>query len=53
MKSSTRDKAEGAFKKVKGKMKEETGKATRSRDLRDRADGRKNRRESAAQNRRC
>ncbi len=36
MKSSTRDKVEGAFKKVKGKVEEETGKATRNRDLRDR-----------------
>ncbi len=36
MESSTRYKAEGAFKKVKGKMKEETGKATRNPDLRDR-----------------
>ena len=36
MKSSTRDKVEGAFKEVKGKVKEETGKATRNPDLRDR-----------------
>ena len=36
MKSSTRDKVEGAFKEVKGKVKEETGKATRNPDLHDR-----------------
>jgi uncharacterized protein YjbJ (UPF0337 family) len=35
MKSSTRDKIEGAFKEAKGKMKEETGNATRNPDLRD------------------
>jgi uncharacterized protein YjbJ (UPF0337 family) len=36
MKSSTRDKIKGAFEQAKGKMKEETGKATRNPDLRDR-----------------
>ena len=36
MKSSRLYKAKGAFKKVKEKMKEETGKATRNPDLRDR-----------------
>lgn len=36
MKSSTRDKIKGAFKEAKGKMKEETGKATRNPDLQDR-----------------
>ena len=36
MKSSTKDKIKGAFKEAKGKVKEETGKATRNPDLRDR-----------------
>ncbi len=36
MKSSTKDKIKGAFKEAKGKMKEETGKATRNPDFRDR-----------------
>ena len=36
MKSSTKDKIKGAFKEAKGKMEEETGKATRNPDLRDR-----------------
>ena len=36
MKSSTRDKIKGAFKEAKGKVKERTGKATGSPDLRDR-----------------
>jgi uncharacterized protein YjbJ (UPF0337 family) len=36
MKSSTRDKIEGALEEAKGKMKEETGKATRDPDLQDR-----------------
>ncbi len=36
MKSSTRDKIESAFKEAKGKVKEETGKATGNPDLRDR-----------------
>jgi uncharacterized protein YjbJ (UPF0337 family) len=35
MKSSTRDKVEGAFKQAKGKLKEEAGKATRNPDLQD------------------
>ena len=33
MKSSNRDKAEGAWKKVKGKIKEVAGKAVGKRDL--------------------
>jgi uncharacterized protein YjbJ (UPF0337 family) len=36
MKSSTKDKIKGAFEEAKGKMKEETGKATRDPNLRDR-----------------
>jgi uncharacterized protein YjbJ (UPF0337 family) len=36
MKSSTKDKIKGAFEEAKGKVKEETGKATRNPDLRDR-----------------
>ena len=36
MKSSTKDKIKGTFKEAKGKVKEETGKATRNPDLRDR-----------------
>ena len=36
MKSSTKDKIKGAFKEAKGKVKEETGKATGNPDLRDR-----------------
>jgi uncharacterized protein YjbJ (UPF0337 family) len=36
MKSSTKDKIKGAFEEAKGKAKEETGKATRNPDLRDR-----------------
>jgi uncharacterized protein YjbJ (UPF0337 family) len=36
MKSSTRDKVEGAFKEGKGKVKEEMGKATRNPNLGDR-----------------
>jgi uncharacterized protein YjbJ (UPF0337 family) len=36
MKSSTRDKIKGAFKEAKGKVKEETGRATGNPDLRDR-----------------
>ena len=36
MKSSTKDKIKGSFKEVKGKVKEETGKATGNPDFRDR-----------------
>jgi uncharacterized protein YjbJ (UPF0337 family) len=39
MKSSTQDKVEGTFKELKGKVKEETGKATKDADLRDRGTG--------------
>jgi uncharacterized protein YjbJ (UPF0337 family) len=52
MKSSTLDKVEGAFKEVKGKVKEETGKGDKESRFARSGDGRKNRRESAAQNRR-
>ena len=34
--SSSKDKAKGAFHEAKGKIKEETGKATENRDLEDR-----------------
>ena len=36
MKSSTKDKIKGRFKEAKGKVKEETGKATGDPDLHDR-----------------
>jgi uncharacterized protein YjbJ (UPF0337 family) len=36
MKSSTKDKIKGGFKKAKGKVKEKAGKATGNPDLRDR-----------------
>ena len=36
MKSSTKDKIQGTLNEAKGKVKEETGKATRNPDLRDR-----------------
>ena len=36
MDSSSKDKAKGGFQEAKGKIKEETGKATGNRDLEDR-----------------
>jgi uncharacterized protein YjbJ (UPF0337 family) len=36
MKSSTRDKIEGTVRELKGKVKEETGRASKNPDLRDR-----------------
>jgi len=42
MKSSTHDKAEGTFKEVKGKIKEEIGDVTNNRDLEERGRAEKN-----------
>jgi uncharacterized protein YjbJ (UPF0337 family) len=41
MKESTKDKVQGTLQEAKGKVKEETGKATGNRDLQDRGTGEK------------